>query len=48
MHALWRLRTLAVIAALLLALGLIVVHRQPGWLEYLPERQAQALRDFYG
>jgi len=43
-----RLRTLAVIATLILALGSIVVHRQPGWLGFLPERQAQALRDFYG
>jgi len=30
MQGLWRLRTLAVIAALVLALGSIVVHRQPG------------------
>jgi len=48
MYKLWRLRRLAVIATLLLALGSIVVHRQDDWLDYLPERQAQALRDFYG
>ncbi|WP_133510550.1 hypothetical protein [Candidatus Thiosymbion oneisti] len=48
MHTLWRLRRLAVIAALLLALGSILVHHRPGWLEYLPARQAQTLRDFYG
>jgi len=49
MQVLWRLPMLAVIVALMLALGFIVMHRQPGWLDYnLLERQAQALRDFYG
>jgi len=48
MHLLWRLRTLAVVATLLLALGSVVVHLQPGWLDYLPARQAQAVAEFYG
>lgn len=48
MHIVWCLRTLTVIAALMLALSSIVVHCQPPCLDYLPERQAQALRDFYG
>ncbi|WP_165742100.1 hypothetical protein [Candidatus Thiosymbion oneisti] len=48
MHGLWRLRTLAVIAGLLLALGSVLVHLQPEWLAVLLGPQAQALRDFYG
>ena len=48
MHGLWRLRTLAVIATLVLALGSVVVHLAPGWLDYLPARQAQAVIGFYG
>lgn len=47
MHRLWRLRRLAVIASLLLALGSILVHLQPEWLAILPERQAQWVLGFY-
>ena len=47
MHGLWRLRSLAVIASLVMTLGALVIYLQSDWVVLLPSRWGHALREFY-